>query len=68
MLSRPCPVGRELWTNLGDSVAFHSRLQTKHVVSNGPEYRAEIKGINSSKLQPDILLHKRKNIYGQNNF
>ena len=63
-----CPMGRELWTNLGDSVAFHSRLQTKHVVSDGPEYRAEIKGINSSKLQSDILLHKRIHIYGQYSF
>ena len=74
MLTRPCPMGRELWTNLGDSVAFHSRFQTKHcqtakhVVSDGPEYRTEIKGINSSKLQSDILLHKRIHIYGQYSF
>ena len=24
MLTRPCPIGRELWTNLGDPFAFHS--------------------------------------------
>ena len=57
-------MGRELRTNLGDSVAFHSRLQP-NVVSVGPVYRAENKGINSSKLQADILLHKRIHIYGQ---
>ena len=60
-------MGHELWTNLGDSFEFHSPV-SKHVVSNRPEYRAEIKGINSSKLQSDILLHKRIHIYGQYNF
>ena len=54
--------------DFGDSVAVHYSLQTKHVVSDGPEYRAEIKCINSSKLQPDILLHKRIHIYGQYKF
>ena len=33
MLTRPCPMGRELWTNLGDSVAFNSPSPNqRHVV------------------------------------
>ena len=60
-------MGRELWTNLEDSVALIP-VSKPNVVSYGPEYRAEIKGINSSKLQSDILLHKRIHIYGQYSF
>ena len=62
-------MGREMWTNLGDSVAFHSPPpDQRNVVSGGPEYRAENKGTNSSKVQSDIVLHKRIHIYGQYNF
>ena len=52
---------RELWTHLGDSVAFH--LQTW-----SPEYWAENVGINSSNPQSGIILHKRIHSYGQYNF
>ena len=38
------------------------------MVSGGPEYQAENKSTNSSKLQSDILLHKRLHSYGQYNF
>ena len=54
-------MGRELWTRLGDFVAFH--LQTW-----SPEYWAENIGVNSSKRQSGIVLNKRIPIYDQYNF
>ena len=67
MVSRPSE-GRADRDTVGTGYPVSKPNTAKHVVSDGPEYRAEIKGINSSKLQSDILLHKRIHIYGQYSF
>ena len=61
MLTNSRVIGCKLWKRLEDSVALYLQMSST-------EYWAENIGINSSKRQSGIVLHKRIHIYGQYNF